>query len=119
MFDVSKFQQYQFLISANGREAIKGEIVKFRQNYGEKWREEFCKDFPDFAEIVSLAANFNADSAFVRLRQIIENKINSEIDSEFGRIAAKSVALTYIDSHRAEVFQLHAELSEVIHRKQF
>lgn len=119
MMDLVNFQKYQFLLSANGREAIKSEIRVFRERYGEDWRKEFVEDFPDFAEIVSLVANFEADSAFVRLRQIIEQKIDNEIDSAIWRTAAKTAAMTFLDNNRAEVFKLHAELSEEIHRKQF
>lgn len=116
---IEEFEKYKSVISENGREALKQTIVSFRKTYGENWLKEFQAANPAFSEIVSLAANFNAESAFVRLQQIVESKIDSSFESDFARIGNKFLAKSFLDSHRAEVFQLHAELSEVINRTQF
>lgn len=114
-----EFEKYQFLFSQNGLAAIKGEIPKFKEKYGKKWIAEFMREFPDFAEIISLAANFDGISAYTRLKQIVEQKIDSEFDSAFKRIAAKAAALTFLDNNQIKILQIHAELQNEIHKPRF
>lgn len=118
MIELGEFEKYKGVISGEGREALKLTIANFRNAYGENWLKEFQMANPDFAEIVSLVANFNAESAFVRLKQIVEYKIDTEISAKY-RFATKLAALTYLDYNRAEVFKLHAELQEEIHKPRF
>lgn len=116
---LNEFQKYQFLFSNNGLAAIKAEIPKFKEKYGEKWLAQFMKEFPDFAEIISLAANYEATTAFTRLKQIVEQKIDAEFDSIFQRVAAKTAALTFLDNNQIQILRLHAELQEEIHKPRF
>lgn len=119
MIDPNKFQPYQFLLTQHGKEAIKAEIVKFREKYGEKWKDEFCKTFPDFAEIINLIANFDAITAYHKLKELIEQRIEEETDSIFERIAAKATIFSMIDNNQILILRLHSELNEVIHKPRF
>lgn len=119
MIDPNQFQHYQFLLTQNGKEAIKTAIVEFRQKYGEKWKDEFCKTFPLFTEIIDLIANFDAMAAYHNLKKLAERTIDEQTDSIFERIAAKTYVNTLIDQNQIFILQLHAELNEVIHKPRF
>ncbi len=114
-----QIRQYQVILSGNGKKALKDSIRAFRERYGQNWKQEFLTDYPELAEILSLCANFTPESAFERLKQIADQKIDQNIHSIFQRGIAKVAVNSYLDTAKPEILKLHEEIQAEIHKPRF
>ena len=128
----NQMRMYQTILTESGKAALKESIAAFREKYGKEWLKEFTTDYPDLAEVVSLIANFNAESAYLRLQQIVETKIDSyfaklpqpkgilESGLRQGQLdAAKGYAAEFINSNTPQILDFHEEIQSEIHKKRF
>jgi hypothetical protein len=128
-----KIRAYQHFITANGRAEIQKLIARWKEEHGKNWIREFKKDFPIMRDVIDLAANFDAPEAFIKLKDLLAFEIQTHFEPErkaantflsqlavgTKEAAAKTAALSFLDSNQTDVFKLHAELRAEIDKPRF
>jgi hypothetical protein len=114
-----KINLYKNLITDAGRIELSRTIQEWKKQHGAKWLEEFKIDFPPLVGIIDLAANHEAETAFEELKNIIVKEIETEIESNMFRSAARIAIFSFLDVNKPHVFKLHAELKNEIDKPRY
>ena len=117
--DFSKIEIYKYFFSQTGREEITKEIRRFKEMHGKNWLKEFKADFPDLVVIIDLVANYNGNDAFLKFKEFVAGEVESQIDSFFARLTAKTAIFAFLDANKEDVFKLHADLKAEIDKPRF
>jgi hypothetical protein len=105
------YSQFLGLTSPEGQKALIDVIKAFREQYGEKWREEFCEQNPDFNVIAEICfADSTGDEAFKNLRDYVAEQFSP------GEIFNKQIALSGLDVFKTQLLQLHAAIRAEVTR---
>jgi hypothetical protein len=114
---ISEFEQYQTLLSQNGREEFTRVVRAFRDQYGNNWRKEFAAKNPDFVFIVDLIANNGFEDAFLKLKAHVAEKVRENAgDSFFKRQGLIVSANVFLEGARSELEVLHRMIRTEIDR---
>lgn len=115
MFDASK---YYFLVSENGGNQIVAELRRQKEIHGEKFLQEFKKDFPDLVIVVDVCANYPGEEAFVKFKEYVFDQIEN-IESVWEQMLIGQAAHKFIDQNKPALLTLHGKIRAEIDKPRF
>lgn len=120
--DISQFTKlFQIYLTPDGVKELVTEIHSYQERYGKKWLNEFKLDYPAFVEIIDLIANYNADDAFLKFKEMATAHVTEQTaDRSFiVREGLRQAIRVFIEKHRPQIFTLHSTLRVELDKPRF
>lgn len=106
--DIGQFLQFT---QPNGQRIICETVRQFREQYGERWKDEFCEQNPHAGFLAEIcAADLSGEEAFENLREYVGNQF-SKLD-----IFNRTMALSMLDVYKPSLINLHTAIRAEITR---